>query len=73
MLTDLEIFMETGPCVTQAQAGRLLHLSRERIRQMIQEKKLEEKEILSVKMITIRSIIKSFPNSPNRSAVAAEN
>lgn len=73
MQKQLEIFMETGPMITQAQAARLLHLSRARISQMIQEKKLEEKEILSVKMITIRSVIKLLPNSPDRSDVATEN
>lgn len=72
MLPEIEIFMETGPCITQAQAGRLLNVTRERIRQMIKERKLEKKKILSVEMITIRSIIKAFPTSQNRSDVATE-
>lgn len=45
------VFLEYGFLITQAQASRLLGISKTRIRQMIKEGKIKSVEILGTEMV----------------------
>lgn len=53
-----EIFLEYGFLVTQAQAARLLGVTKTRIGQMIKEGKIKSVKILGTEMVRLRDLQK---------------
>ena len=52
------IFAKYGPLITQAQAARILKKTKTRIKQMINEGKLQSVECQGVKMIPFSNLLK---------------